>query len=60
MSEIIFVLTATVLVFALFLLAFFIKDRSVSDDGPRPTCARCDCQRSQEQGKRFRGHRKHS
>jgi hypothetical protein len=53
MSEIIFVLTATVLVFALFLLVFFIKDRSVSDDGPRPTCARCNCQRSQEQGNTF-------
>jgi hypothetical protein len=58
MSEIIFVLTATVLVFALFLLVFFIKDRSVSDEGPRPKCARCDCQRSQEQREHFRGHRK--
>ena len=53
MSEIIFVLTTTVLVFALFLLVFLIKDRSVSNDGPRPTCARCDCQRNQEQANAF-------
>ena len=58
MSEIIFVFTATVLVFALFALVFFIKDRSASDNRPRSGCSRCDCQRSQEQHERFLGHPK--
>jgi hypothetical protein len=58
MSEIIFVLTATVLVFALFLLVFFIKDRSAGDNGHRSSCTHCGCQCSQEQHEHFLGHPK--
>ena len=52
MTEIIFVLAATVFVFALFLLIFFIKYRSDSDDAQMPTCTPCDCHPSQGQHKR--------
>ena len=58
MTEIIFVLAATALVFALFFLTFLIRGRSDTDDAPRPTCARCDCHRSQDQRKRPLGHLK--
>ncbi|MGD8522569.1 MAG: hypothetical protein PVF56_15585 [Desulfobacterales bacterium] len=51
MTEIIFVLAATVFVFALFLLVFFIKSRSNSNDAQMPTCAHCDCCRSHGQHK---------
>jgi hypothetical protein len=47
--EIIFVLAATAFVFALFILAFFVKGSSEGDELPKPTCARCDCHRNQEQ-----------
>ena len=52
MTEIIFVLAATVFVFALFLLIFFIKYRSDSDDAQMPKCTPCDCHRSRGQLKR--------
>ena len=52
MPEIIFVLAVTVFVFALFLLVFFIKYRSDSDDEQVPSCTACDCHRSQGQHKR--------
>ena len=49
MTEIIFILAATVTVFSLFLGVYFIKDRSDSDNRQRPACARCDCHRGQQQ-----------
>ena len=49
MSEILVVLSATIIVFVLFALVFVMKGKSASNDGPRPTCARCDCHRSQSQ-----------
>jgi hypothetical protein len=52
MTEIIFVLVATVFAFALFLLVFFIKGSSDSDDAQMPTCAPCACHRSRGQLKR--------
>ena len=39
--------SATIIVFGLFALAFVMKGKSASTEGPRPTCARCDCHRSQ-------------
>ena len=59
MTEIIFVLAATVFVFSLFLLVFFIKDRSDRNERGKATCARCDCHRSQERHVRPDGHPKH-
>ncbi len=53
MTELIFVLTATILVFALYLLVFFFKVRSESDQADRPGCADCNCHRNQRQPKRF-------
>jgi hypothetical protein len=57
-SEIIFELTASVLVFALFLLVFFIKGRSAIDNGQGSGCTRCDGRCSQRQFERFLGHLK--
>ena len=53
MMELIFVLTTTILVFALYLLVFFFKARSESDQADRPGCADCNCHRNQEQPKRI-------
>ena len=52
MSDIIVVLSATIIVFGLFALAFVMKGKSAGNEGPRPTCARCDCHRSQSQQNR--------
>jgi hypothetical protein len=52
MSEIIFVFSATIIVFGLFALAFVMKGKSAGDKGPRPTCARCNCHHSQSQKNR--------
>ena len=47
--EFILVLAATMLVFSLFLVIYFFKDRSSDGNRQKPTCARCDCHRSQQQ-----------
>ena len=47
--ETIIILTATVVAFSLFLLVYFIKGRSDTDNTQSPACARCDCQRRQQQ-----------
>jgi hypothetical protein len=44
MSEIIFVLAAALVVFGLFFLVFFIKQKSAG--GKVHTCARCNCERN--------------
>ena len=43
-----FVIVASALVFALFILAFFVKGSSDKNEMPKPTCARCDCHRNKE------------
>ena len=48
MTETIFTLAATVVVFSLFLVVYFIKGRSDSDNRQGSACARCDCQRGQQ------------
>jgi len=58
MADVIFVLAATILVFSLFLLIFFINGKSGSNNEQRPTCVRCDCHRSQNQHERPPGHLK--
>lgn len=47
--EIILVLAATILVFSLFLVIYFIKDRSSDGSNKKPACARCDCHRGHQQ-----------
>jgi hypothetical protein len=49
MTEIIFILAATIVGFSMFLVVYFLKDRSDSDNRQRPTCTRCDCHRGQKQ-----------
>ena len=49
MTEIIFILAATIVVFSIFLVVYFIKDRSDSDNRQSSACARCDCHRGQQQ-----------
>jgi hypothetical protein len=58
--EIIFVLAATVFVFALFSLVFYIKGRTDSKEAQLPTCARCDCHRRQETHERLFKYQKHT
>ena len=58
MTNVIYVLAATVFVFSLFLLVFFINGKSGSDNKQGRTCARCDCHRSQKQHERPPGHLK--
>ena len=58
MTEILVVLTATVIVFALFLLVFFIKGRSGSTDIEKPACAHCNCHREQKHHEGTRRHLK--
>ena len=58
MTDLVFVLAATVFVFSLFLLIFFINGKAGSDNKQRPTCARCDCHRSQKQHERPPSHLK--
>jgi hypothetical protein len=53
MIEFIFVLAATVLVFALFAMVFYIKGRANGKDVQITTCSRCDCHRKQETHERF-------
>jgi hypothetical protein len=48
MTEILFTLVATIAVFSIFLMVYFIKDRSDSDHGQNLACARCDCHRGQQ------------
>ena len=52
MTELLFVLAATISVFALFLLVLFGHKRSDGDEAGRPSCAQCDCHRSQAQNER--------
>jgi hypothetical protein len=47
--ETIFILAATIVVFSLFLVVYFFKDRSDDDNSKKPACARCDCHRGQQQ-----------
>ena len=49
MTETIIILVATMVVFSLFLVVYFFKDRSNSDNRHRSACARCDCHRGQQQ-----------
>ncbi len=48
--EIILVLAATIIVFSLFLVVYFFKDRSDDDNSKKPACARCHCHRGQQRG----------
>jgi hypothetical protein len=52
MTEFLFVLAATIAVFALFFLVFFGNKRSDGDEVGRPTCAQCDCHGSEAQHER--------
>jgi len=49
MTEMIFIFAATVVAFSLFLVVYFIKSRSDSENNQNPACGRCDCQRGQQQ-----------
>ena len=58
MTETIFIFAATVVAFSLFLVVYFIKSRSDSDNVQSPACGRCDCQRGQQQHGRPHRHPK--
>jgi hypothetical protein len=60
MIEIIFVLAATVLVFAFFVMVFYIKGRANGKDVQITACSRCDCHRKQETHERFLRYQKHT
>ena len=47
MIETIIILAVTIVIFSLFLVVFFIKGRSDSDNARNSACGRCDCQRGQ-------------
>jgi len=47
MTEILFVLAATLSVFAVFFLVFLVKSRPDGDEAARPRCAQCDCHGSE-------------
>jgi hypothetical protein len=49
MLELFFAFAITVIIFALFLLAFYLKGRHEGDDAAKPSCARCNCHRHQTQ-----------
>lgn len=49
MTETIIILAATVVAFSLFLVVYFIKGRSDSDNVQSPACGRCECQRDRQQ-----------
>lgn len=49
MTELLFVLAATICVFAVFLLVFFSKSRSDDGEAARPTCGHCVCHGSEAQ-----------
>ncbi len=49
MTETMMILVATVVAFSLFLVVFFVKGRSDSDNSRNSACGRCDCQRGQRQ-----------
>lgn len=60
MIEFIFVLAATVLVFALFAMVFYIKGRASGKEVQITACSRCDCHRKQERDERFLRYQKHT
>jgi hypothetical protein len=49
MTEVFFVLAATLSVFVVFFLVFLVKRRSDGGEAARPRCAQCDCHGSQAQ-----------
>ncbi len=49
MTEVLFVLAATLSVFVVFFLVFLVKSRSDNGEAARPRCAQCDCHSSEVQ-----------
>ena len=49
MTEVLFVLAATLSVFVVFFLVFLMKSRSDTGEAARPRCAQCNCHGSEAQ-----------